>query len=91
MFDLWWVEANNAYMTKDIKQLAQEIAIDFQKRIKERTDKLLELDCDMYTNLGSDSTLEERVEVKKNSKHIYSCIRGINEEIGKSLLEYMDE
>jgi hypothetical protein len=78
-------------MTQDIKQIAQEIAINFQKSIKERTDELLKLDCDMYTNLGIDSTLQERQEVKKNSKDIYSCIRGINEETGKLLLEYMDE
>jgi hypothetical protein len=85
------VEANNVFMKQDIKQLAQEIAINFQKSIKERTDELLKLDCDMYTNLGIDSTLQERQEVKKNSKHIYSCIRGINEETGRILLEYMDE
>jgi len=78
-------------MTKDIKQLEQEIAIDFQKSIKERTDKLLELDCNMYTNLGIDSTKEERLEVKENSKHIYKCVRGINEEVGKVLTEYIDE
>lgn len=78
-------------MKQDIKQLAQEIAINFQKSIKERTDELLKLDCDMYTNLGIDSTLQERQEVKKNSKHIYSCIRGINEKTGRILLEYMDE
>ena len=52
-------------MTQDIKQLAQEIAINFQKSIKERTDELLALDCDMYANLGIDSTLLERQEVKK--------------------------
>lgn len=78
-------------MDKDLKQLAQEIAINFQKSIKERTDELLKLDCDMYTNLGIDSTKEERQEVKKNSKHIYNCIRGINEEVGKVLTDYIDE
>tara|TARA_R100000951_G_scaffold72162_1_gene60866 strand:- start:2 stop:238 length:237 start_codon:yes stop_codon:yes gene_type:complete len=78
-------------MNKDLKQLAQEIAINFQKSIKQRTDELLKLDCEMYTNLGTDSTKEERQEVKKNSKHIYNCIRGINEEVGKVLTEYIDE
>lgn len=78
-------------MNKDLKILAQEIAIDFQKSIKQRTDELLALDCDQYCNMGIDSSLEERKEVKTNSKHIYSCIRGINEEVGKSLTEYMDE
>ena len=78
-------------MDKEIRELAQQIAINFKKSIKERTDELLALDCDMYANLGIDSTLQERQEVKKNSKHIYSCIRGINEQTGKLLLEYMDE
>ena len=49
-------------MNIDIKQLAQEIAIDFQKTIKERTDKLLELDCNMYTNLGM--TLQKKKDKK---------------------------
>lgn len=77
-------------MSKTTKELAQEIAIDFQKSIQQRVDDLLKMDCDLYTNLGTDSTKEEKLEVKKNSKHIYSCIRGINEEVGASLLDWMD-
>lgn len=78
-------------MSKTTKELAQEIAIDFQKSIQQRVDDLLKMDCDLYTNLGTDSTKEEKLEVKKNSKHIYSCIRGINEEVGASLLDWMDD
>tara|TARA_R100001198_G_C5112357_1_gene139192 strand:- start:282 stop:518 length:237 start_codon:yes stop_codon:yes gene_type:complete len=77
-------------MSKTTKELAQEIAIDFQKSIQQRVDDLLKMDCDLYTNLGTDSTKEEKLEVKKNSKHIYSCIRGINEEVGAGLLDWMD-
>ena len=77
-------------MSKTTTELAQEIAIDFQKSIQQRVDDLLKMDCDLYTNLGTDSTKEEKLEVKKNSKHIYSCIRGINEEVGASLLDWMD-
>ena len=77
-------------MSKTTKELAQEIAIDFQKSIQQRVDDLLKMDCDLYTNLGTDSTKEEKLEVKKNSKHIYSCIRGINEEVGACLLDWMD-
>lgn len=52
-------------MKKDIKQLAEKIATDFQLSIKQRTDALLKLDCEMYTNLGIDSLKKEKQEVKK--------------------------
>ena len=47
----------------DIDKLAKEIALDFNKTIRERVDELLKIDCDMYTNLGIDSTDEERIKV----------------------------
>ena len=37
---------------------------------KRKVDALLEYDCKMYTNLGSDSTKTERQNVKKNSRTI---------------------
>jgi ribosomal protein S6 len=58
---------------------------------KEKIDKLLEFDCNMYTNLGTDSTKTEKLEVKRMSKKIYKAIQGINEAIGKSLLQSMDK
>lgn len=76
---------------KDIKQLAEQIATDFQLSIKERTDALLKLDCDMYTNLGIDSLKKEKQEVKKNSKHIYKQIKGIDEVSGNMLLDCLDD
>lgn len=76
---------------KDIKQLAEQIATDFQLSIKERTDALLKLDCDMYTNLGIDSLKKEKQEVKKNSKHIYKQIKGIDEVSGNMLLACLDD
>lgn len=57
----------------------------------EKISELLELDCDMYTNLGSDSTKTEKQEVKRYSRKIYKAIQGINEPIGKSLLQAMDK
>lgn len=57
----------------------------------EKISELLELDCDMYTNLGSDSTKTEKQEVKRMSRKIYKAIQGINEPIGKSLLQAMDK
>ena len=76
---------------KDIKQLAEQIATDFQLSIKERTDALLKLDCDMYTNLVIDSLKKEKQEVKKNSKHIYKQIKGIDEVSGNMLLACLDD
>lgn len=76
---------------KDIKKLAEQIATDFQLSIKERTDALLRLDCDMYTNLGVDSLKKDKEEVKKNSKHIYKQIKGIDETSGNMLLACLDD
>ena len=77
-------------MENNIRELAQKIAIEFQLSIKERTDKLLQLDAEMYTNLGTDSTKAEKQKVKSDSKFIYKQIKGINEEIGKQLLDHID-
>jgi len=77
-------------MKKDIKVKAENYARDFALSIQERTDKLLKLDCNMYTNLGSDSSKAERLEVKKNSKFIYKQIKGIDEVSGNLLLKSLD-
>ena len=58
---------------------------------KEKINRLLQLDCNMYTNLGSDSTKTEKLQVKKNSRAIYRAIKEIDENIGRSLLEHMDK
>jgi len=58
---------------------------------KEKINRLLELDSNMYTNLGCDSTKTEKLEDKKNSRAIYRAIRQIDERIGRSLLEHMDK
>jgi hypothetical protein len=57
----------------------------------QKIDKLLELDCNLYTNLGSDSTKSEKQEVKRMSRKIYKAIQGINEPVGKSLLQAIDK
>jgi len=77
-------------MKEDIKIKALEIAIDFEKTIKERTDALLKLDCEMYTNLGSDSSAKDKKEVKSTSKYIYKSIKGIDETSGNLLLKSLD-
>jgi hypothetical protein len=57
----------------------------------EKISELLQLDCDMYTNLGIDSTKTEKQEVNRMSRKIYKAIQNINEAIGKSLLQAMDK
>ena len=58
--------------------------------VKERTDALLKMDCDMYTKLGTDSTIKEKKEVKATSKQIYKYIKGIDEASGDLLLRALD-
>jgi|TARA_B110000977_G_scaffold157731_1_gene200902 hypothetical protein len=53
---------------------------------KRKIDALLELDVNMYTNLGSDSTKKERANVAKESRFIYRAIKSIDEKLGKDLL-----
>ncbi len=48
-----------------MKEEVLRIAEAYQKTVKERIDLLLEMDATQYTNLGSDSTKNEKVEVKK--------------------------
>ena len=54
--------------------------------IKEKIDKLLEYDTDMYTRLGTDSLKKEIEETKKESKRVYKAIKTLDENIGNELL-----
>ena len=58
---------------------------------KMRIDALLEIDCNNYTNLGSDSTKTERLEVKKQSRQIYRAVKTIDKSLGDMLLRAMDK
>jgi len=71
-------------------ELAKKIAFDFNKTIKERVDELLKSDCSNYTNLGLDSSEEERVLVRETSKDIYKIINLIDEESGELLIKSID-
>ena len=53
-------------------------------------DELLFEDVKLYTNLGTDSTPEEREAVRRKSKRIYNKIAKLNPELGQSLLNAMD-
>lgn len=54
--------------------------------IKDKIDRLLELDANMYTDLGSDSTKTERLEAKKKSRAIYRAIKVLDKDLGDMLL-----
>lgn len=58
---------------------------------KEKLDRLFEIDCIMYTNLGSDSTKTEREATKKKSRVIYRGIREIDFYLGCALLRTQDD
>lgn len=72
---------------EDVKRIAE----DFNKSIKERIELLLEVDTNMYTNLGLDSTKSEKEEVKKKSRVIYRAIKDLDNSIGSQLLYYQDK
>jgi len=57
---------------------------------KKKIDELLRIDCDLYTNLGTDSTKSERLEARKNSRKIYRQIKQIDHKTGNDLLVVMD-
>lgn len=78
-------------MKVNLREYAEQIAIDYQKSVKERVDKLLELDCANYTWLGIDSSLEDRQEVKETSRFLYTKIKEIDENEGKLLLKTLDK
>ena len=57
---------------------------------RRKIDELLRMDCDMYTNLGIDSTKKEKSEVTKNSRRIYKAIKTIDQKMGQTFLLAMD-
>ena len=58
---------------------------------RDKIDKLFEIDCIMYTKLGSDSTKAEREETKKNSRVIYRAIRELDFWLGNACLRTQDD
>jgi hypothetical protein len=70
--------------TKDkIESIVSNDDFDNRKKI----DELLRMDCAMYTYLGTDSTDEERNEVKDMSQNIYQAIYSIDKEEGSILIQ----
>ena len=73
-------------MDLEIKRIAE----DYNKTIIERVNQLLEMDATLYTNLGSDSTKADKLDVKKKSRIIYRAIKDLDLETGKLLLQHQD-
>jgi len=57
---------------------------------RQKIDELLRIDCELYTNLGIDSTKSELGEVKKNSRTIYRAIKQVDSVMGTTFLRAMD-
>ena len=48
-----------------IRLLAEKIAKDYHRTVKDRTDQLLQLDAIQYTNLGIDSLKSEKKKLNR--------------------------
>ena len=59
--------------------------------LKKKVDSLLEIDANMYTNLGKNSSKTEKKEVKAISRKIYKAISLISPLDGYILESHMNE
>lgn len=76
-----------AYTLNDIEKILEFSSWSDKKKI----DELLRIDCDLYCNLGKESTKAEREEAKKNSRRIYRAIKTIDQALGSNFLSHMDK
>ena len=58
---------------------------------KQKEDELLRIDCAMYTYLGTDSTKQDREQVKKKSRTIYRALKNINPQLSEHLMTAIDK
>lgn len=58
---------------------------------RRKIDALLEMDADLYCNLGTDSTQKDKNEVKKISRKIYRAITEVNRIQGLTYLQYLKD
>tara|TARA_R110000765_G_scaffold327674_1_gene418768 strand:- start:469 stop:741 length:273 start_codon:yes stop_codon:yes gene_type:complete len=85
----WIKTVTNMNEDTTIKKLAEKIAKDFNLTIKERTDKLLQLSATGHSNIGIDSSKDEKIAVKSDSKYIFKQVKGIDERLGNLLVGNM--
>ncbi len=70
------------YTIDDIEKIAAFTSWSKRKKV----DTLLEIDADLYCNMGSDTSKTERDNIKIQSRKIYRLIKTIDEYTGKLLL-----
>ena len=70
------------YNVEDIEKIAAFTSWNDRKKI----DKLLEIDADIYCNLGIESTRTEIENAKKQSRKIYRIIKTIDKYWGGMML-----
>lgn len=58
---------------------------------RRKIDALLEMDANLYCNLGTDSTQKDKNEVKKSSRKIYKAITELNRIEGLTYLQYLKD
>jgi hypothetical protein len=66
---------------KDVREILESTT----KTNEQKIDDLFRIDTYMYTNLGKESTDEERLKVTKRSKRIYKAIQKLDPIMGKEL------
>ena len=71
-----------AYTIDDINKILSYTSLKDKKKI----DTLLQIDADLYTNLGKESSKTQIENVKKASKKIYRAIKTVDEYTGRLLL-----
>ena len=71
-----------AYTIDDINKILSYTSWKDKKKI----DTLLQIDANLYTNLGKESSKTQIENVKKASKKIYRAIKTVDEYTGRLLL-----
>jgi hypothetical protein len=75
-----------SYNVKDIEKI-----VGFKSwTIKKKVDSLLQIDADLYCNLGTDSSDTEKKQAIIKSRKIYNAIKKCNYELGSRLIQSMD-
>jgi len=74
------------YTYDDIQKFMEYTSWTDEKKIE----KLLEIDCSLYCNLGSDSKQYEKDEVRRKSIDIYRTIKTLDRKLGDEFLLTMD-
>jgi len=74
------------YEIKDIDKIVEYKTWTTKKKV----DTLLEIDANMYCELGSNTPLSEKKNVKTNSRKIYYAIKKVDSELGSKLIQAMD-